>query len=201
MDGDDRRKMNGEEKGKTDGDDRGKMNRETMDRKKKVRREAIITALKTASGADFTMSFFLTVKKGEHILDASFLYAAGNFNTVWTRPFASAVFEPETGAVLVYRNCYVDDFADSSSYPMTCRVDYAVPFAKTAEEQGELVKRIQELYFVIRLLPWKESLDEKEKRAAGMYRDSFFKAVPKGLLPFYQALSPEFYEWLGDGFV
>lgn len=51
-------------------------------------------------------------------------------------------------------------------------------------EQEELVKRIQELYSVIRLLPWKESLDEKEKWAAGMYRDSFFQAVPKGLCHF-----------------
>ena len=88
------------------------------------------------------ISFFVPVKRKGHILDAVFLYKAGN-SRERARPFASALFEPRSGAMLEYRNAYINDFADQTKYPMEQKISYAVPFARTAKEQGKLVQTVK----------------------------------------------------------
>lgn len=158
--------------------------------------DAIIAAIKTATRSNFSLSFRVPVRKAGHVLDAAFLYDMGSFDTVRTRPFASVLIEPATGTLLEYCNAYIRDFADSGKYPMTLKIDYSVPFAKTAAQQGALVAKIDELYGSIRELAWKEELTEEGKRAVREYRDCFEKAVPKDLVVFYEALAPEFMGWM-----
>jgi len=143
------------------------------------------------------MSLPVPVKRGEHILDAAFLYAAGTFSPLRPRPFASILLEPKSRAMLEYRNSYISDFADALRCPMDRKLDYSVPFAKTAKEQGELVEAINGLYKTVRELPWKAGQTDEEQKIAAEYRSYFFKAAAKDLLPFYEALSPEFFKWLG----
>lgn len=156
----------------------------------------VIAAIKTAAGSDFSMSFFVPAKKGGYILDAAFLYGMGDFSPVRTRPFASVLIEPDTGTMVEYCNACIRDFVDSGQYPMWKKIDYTVPYAKSAREQGGLVNEVNELYKSIREFPWKDNLNEDEKTKADRYRSCFYKAVPKALLPFYQGLSPEFFRWL-----
>lgn len=167
-----------------------------MEKKRKSRETDVITALQMATKMNFAMSFLVPVKKGEHILDAAFLYGTGSFSVMRTRPFASILMEPNTKALLEYRNAYFDDFMDSAQYPMALKLDYSVPYASSAKEQGELVRKVQELYGSIRALPWKDGLDVSEKEMAMEYDNCFYRAVPRALLPFYEALSPEFFAWL-----
>lgn len=153
-------------------------------------------AIQMAAKSNFAASFFVPVRKAGHILDAAFLYPTGGFNPMRTRPLASLLVEPKSGAMLEYRSARVSDFMDPEQYPMTMKLDYSVPTAKTAQEQGALVDELNKLYPAIRELPWKDSLNEAEQAQAAAYRTCFFQAVPPGLLPFYEALSPEFYVWL-----
>lgn len=168
-----------------------------MNTNKPSRERDVITAIQTAAGMNFAMSFLVPVKKGELILNAAFLYPTGSFSPIRTRPFASILLEPQSGAMLEYRNAYISDFADSEHYPMTMKLDYSVP-ARTAAEQRALLEKLDGLYPSVRKLPWKDDWADGERAAAAEYRQSFFKAVPETLLPFYKALSPEFYAWLRE---
>lgn len=161
-----------------------------------LRKKEILQAVKTAAGTNCALSFPVPVRKAGHIPDAVFLYDMGTFSAVRARPFASALLEHGSGILLEYRNAYLDDFMDTKEYPLAQKIDYSVPFAKTAAEQGKLLERIDELYESIRELAWKNESEESEKRAAKEYGVCFYRAVPRDLLPFYEALSPEFFAWL-----
>lgn len=164
--------------------------------KENIYKDDIFEAIKTATRSNFAMSFYVPVKKAGHCLDAAFLYEMGNFTTMRARPYASVLVEPETGMLLEYCNAYISDFADSLNCSMSQKIDYSVPYAKTAAEQGALVARVEELYETVRKLAWKEELTENEKNAVREYWDCFQKAVPKDLLVFYKALAAEFWEWI-----
>lgn len=163
--------------------------------KKKNKYQDVLTAVKMATRDNFSMSFPAPVKKGGYILDAAFLYGMG-ISTVRTRPFASVVLEPKSGTLLEYRSAYLEDFADADKYPMSLKIDYSVPSAQSAKEQGELMEKVNMLYGSIRELAWKDKLTGEDERAAAEYYDCFRRAVPKDLIPFYEALSPEFFGWL-----
>ena len=167
-----------------------------IENKKRIFNEDIFTAIKTAIRSNFAMSFYVPVRKAGHILDAAFLYDMGNYTTVRTRPFASVLIEPASGTLLEYRNAYINDFADAQNYPMSLKIDYSVPYAKTAAEQGALVARVEELYETVRELAWKEELMEDEKKVVSEYWDCFQKAVPKDLMAFYKELAPAFLGWI-----
>lgn len=158
--------------------------------------QTVIMAIQSAANVNCAMSFPVPVKKGVHILDAAFLYPAGLFSPLRPRPFAAVLLEPNSGAMLEYRNAYIHDFADSALYPMGIKLDYSVPFAKTAAEQGKLTETVNELYAAVRELAWKDALTDAERNTAAEYRACFAQAVPKALLPFYRALSPDFFKWL-----
>lgn len=164
--------------------------------KKEKRYKDVTAAIKTAVRFNFSMSFFVPVRKNGYIFDTAFLYDMGDFSKVRLRPFASVILEPESEVLLEYRNAYLDDFMDADKYPMSLKIDYSVPSAKSAKEQGELVGKVNELYTAIRELAWKEGLEEHEKKVVREYYSCFCRAVPNALLPFYEALSPEFFVWL-----
>lgn len=159
-------------------------------------KDDIFAAIKTATRSNFAMSFYMPVIKAGHRLDAAFLYEMGDFATMRTRPYASVLIESETGTLLEYRNAYISDFADSQNCPMSMKIDFSVPYAKTAAEQGALVARVEELYETVRELAWKEELTEDEIKAVREYWDCFQKAVPKDLLVFYKALAADFWKWI-----
>lgn len=168
-----------------------------MNTNRASRERDVIAAIQTASGMNFAMSISVPVKKGKHILNAVFLYPTGSFSPVRTRPFASILLEPESGAMLEYRSSFISDFADRERFPMTTKLDYSVSVG-TAVEQRELLETLERLYPTVRELPWKDGRTVEEQESASQYRKCFFKAVPEALLPFYEALSPEFYAWLRE---
>ncbi|MCH5264951.1 MAG: hypothetical protein J1F02_03555 [Lachnospiraceae bacterium] len=165
---------------------------------KKIKSIDTIAAIKVATGTNFSKSFYIPVKKGDHILDAAFLYSAGSLSQTRLRPNASIIIEPGSGSILEYRNSYINDFMDSAKYPMTLELDYSVPSAKSAKEQGELVKTVNELYGDIRKMAFKETLSDAQKKTLAKYNSCFYKAVPDSLVPFYEALSPEFFQWMKE---
>lgn len=161
----------------------------------KSRYHDVLAAIKIATRTPFSISCLVPVREGEHILDTAFLYGVG-ISAVRTRPFASVTLDPKSQTLLAYRNTYLDDFADTDRYPMSLKIDYSVPYAKSAREQGELLERINVLYESVRELAWKDSLTQEDKKAAAEYCNCFDRAIPKALIPFYEALSPEFFGWL-----
>lgn len=163
-----------------------------MEMNKTDLRNRMLAALKTATGANFAMSFAMPVCRNGMVLDAAFLYATGVPSNMRTRPFAMIVYDPASGTLLKYQNAYLDDFMGEGR-SMAEKVDYSVPGAVSAREQGELVRKVNALYEEVRGFALKETLSAEETEKLGAYKESFFKAVPAGLLPYYEALSPDFY--------
>lgn len=152
----------------------------------------MIEFLQKAIGSKFAVSFFLPMEKKGHILDSAFLYSSATNNTKRTRPFAMIIVDPKSGSLLEYKNSYIDDYMDGEKYPMNMQIDYSVPCAKTAKEQIAYMKKVNELYGIVRELFFKKELTEEERVKFAEYKENFIKAVPTALLPFYEGLTPAF---------
>ncbi len=120
-------------------------------------------------------------------------------NTLQTervRPYAWASVSPEHGRVLSFQTCVIHDFMDTQKYPLDQLVDYSVPIAKTAKEQGELLKQYEAAYEEIRKFAFAEKLDEIQKNQLKIFWQLFSRTIPPGLIPYYESLSPDFFEWM-----
>lgn len=169
-----------------------------MEKNLEALRNRMLMSLKSAAGTNFGVSFLFPVLKNVITVDAAFLYTVGTNSARRTRPFAMIVIDPQTGSLLKYQNAYFEDFMNPEEYPMNLQVDYSVPSAQTAKEQGALIKKVNELYEGVRGIAWKDAYTKEEEKLFAEYKESFYKAVPVGLLPFYEALSPEFFAKLKE---
>lgn len=163
-------------------------------------RNDVIYDLQRVVKANFCTSFYVPIREGITVLDTAFLYRAAPSSdvTLRPRPFAKVVIEPEKQLLVAYQDARIYDFMDTEAYPMSEKIDYSVP-ARTAAEQFKLIKNVNELYKKIRLFPWKDSeLSEDEAHIVSEYAACFYQTIPKSLLPFYEALSPEFFAWLSE---
>lgn len=152
--------------------------------------------LKAVICADCVHSLFVPVQKNGQVLDAAFLYSMGKPGVEWTRPFASVLLDSASGTLLEYRNAYISDFIESEEYPMTRKLDYSLPEGRSAKEQGALIHGLQEDYPQLKAAVFKASWSDSERALLASYKERFYQAVPGALVPFYTALSYEFFQRL-----
>lgn len=157
-----------------------------------------IKVLKSLVNSEFTVSYFVPAVVDGNIVDLAFVYASLANVQEKTRPFAKVMFEHKTGCLLEYKNSYIDDYMDSNKHPMTTKIDYSLPKEISAVEQGMTVRKVNAYYDAICLLAYKTDVSDKEKEKIREYKTLFYKSVPKALLPYYEALSPEFFSWLNN---
>lgn len=154
-------------------------------------------ALEKLTGVKAAMSFFVPVMRNGHKCETAFLYGSET-RLEKNRPFAAVTVDYKTGALLEYRNAFISDFADTEKYPMDLLIDYSVPFDRTVSEHCEMVKKLEDLYAKVRAIAFNDVLSGEEKALTAGYYDTLVKMTPKALMPFYEALSPEFFQWLAD---
>lgn len=121
--------------------------------------------------------------------------------SVVPRPYAWFAIDAETGNMLFYHSCQEMDFLDARVFPEGCRVSNQVGFSGK-EEYQEACERMKELYEKLRLLFWQgktQGFTPEETAAREEYTKLFAKAIRIGQQAFYQALAPEFFQWLGVG--
>lgn len=114
------------------------------------------------------------------------------------RPFAWIGIDSETGEFLYYKHCLCEDFIDTQAYPPESVIKAEYITERTLEEQIEYDKELWRLYSIIREYAFSETLTDEQKEVLRKYREIWEKTVLLDLKPYYEALSPEFFEWLSQ---
>jgi len=113
-----------------------------------------------------------------------------------SRPFAWVGFDKESGMLLYYKHCMSEDFMDTEKYPPTVRLKGEFSSQRTPAQQAEYESRLWEAYKKIRGFVLRENLTDEQKALVAEYRRIWELAVMTDLIPYYKALSKEFFEWL-----
>lgn len=153
-------------------------------------------ALSVQFGSETTCSFPVPAKRGNQLVDAMFLYrsAAGHAGE---RPFAWVLLDSRSGEVLLLSDCAIHDFADTSRYPLDEPVELTLPRPLSAREHTKSFQELYEAYEQVRLFAFGAGLAPWQRDAADRYKSLFLRLAYTGHYPFYRALSPEFFDWLG----
>ena len=111
------------------------------------------------------------------------------------RPFAYLGVLSETGDILFYKHCAVEDFMETKSYPLDTKVDDQLPADRTVEEQIHMERQLLETYEVVRQFAFRDELTSQQKVALRRFSELFNRVVPSGLMPYYHGLSSDFFRW------
>ncbi len=161
-----------------------------------LRKETLAT-LKDAVGINFAVSYFVPVVINKALADVAFLYPLAA-TTEKTRPFAKVMFEHNTGNLIGYSNAFINDFMDSEKYPITTKINYALSSDISVVELNNLMKQVNSEYDEICRTVFKKDISEEEKEKIRGYKAAFYASVPEALMPYYEALSPEFFNRLSN---
>lgn len=156
--------------------------------------------LKISFASEFSENTFYSmpvlVKRSDLIFDALFLYQMDEVEEEgWLiqRPFAWGMFSFYNQAEKCFCWCAAQDFISQEEYPlgsMATSQPIALSDSDLQEEGIALYNALRDFAFETDLTP--AQLDIQRK-----YCDLFFRLCYDGLYPFYYALSPEFFQWLG----
>jgi len=128
-------------------------------------------------------------------VDKVFLYR-NSLDTRRTRPFAVMITAADDGRIVSLTDCRYRDYVDSGKYPFSGKLDYRMPEKESPADFQMEQSMIRKLYEAVRLFAFEEELEPEKRQLLSKYRFLFEHAVPKDLLPFYQALSPRFEAWI-----
>lgn len=150
--------------------------------------------LSVLTGGSYEMGPWLPCRVQEHLCEQIFLYSGTGKKR--NRPYLSVLINSQTGAVLELRNAYVNDFVDGEKYPLGGVMDYSVPTARTAAEQGELLKKLNGLYGVVRTFAFADDPTQEQQEVLRDYAHCLEDAVPAALTDFCRDAQPEFFRWM-----
>ena len=131
------------------------------------------------------------------IVERSLLRSVASRSKKLRRPFAWVGFDRDSGMMLYYKHCMTEDFVNTEEYPAGTELkgDFSSP--RTPEQQAEYESALWECYEKIRDFALDNDLSGEQKELVRRYKKQWELTVMTGLLPYYKALSPEFFEWLG----
>lgn len=112
-----------------------------------------------------------------------------------SRPFGLLTVSAETGGVLTYQDCRLEDFVDSGQHPADEKISYALPKKIRVKEFKLEQSLLEKMYEMVRVIAFAESLTEQQQQVLHKYWVVFEKAVPVDLMPYYQAMGQKFFEW------
>ncbi|MBR2257710.1 MAG: hypothetical protein IJ899_10370 [Blautia sp.] len=128
-------------------------------------------------------------------VDKAFLYR-NTLDTSRTRPFAVLVTAADDGRIVLLADCHYSDFVDPGRFPFSRKLDYRMPEKESVEDFQMEQHMIRKLYEAVRLFAFQKGLGLEQKQLLEKYHFLFSHAVPKDLIPFYEALSPRFEAWI-----
>ena len=155
--------------------------------------------LHPAWDSDTAFSLPVSVLRGKKAYDALFVYRAPIRKKPPTapRPFQWLLLCPQSGQAVLWCDCAVQDFISSEHYPSGCEVDMSQKKPLTAKKYTYLHARLLELYEQIRTFAFALPVHPAQQKLLDEYRELFVKVAYTGHYPFYQALAPDFFAWLG----
>ncbi len=115
-----------------------------------------------------------------------------------TRPSAYIEIDSETGVLLFYKHCMYEDFVNTEEFPPGTPVSNKFETERTVKEQIEFDKALWELYKDLRTFAFEENLTEDQLKTVREYKEMWNKTVLCDLKQYYEALSPDFFNWLND---
>lgn len=127
-------------------------------------------------------------------VDKVFLYRNA-LETNRTRPFAVLITAADNGRILSLMDCRYSDYVDPVRFPFSRKLDYRMPEKESVKDYQMEQQMIYKLYEGIRVFAFDGNLESKKAELLRKYRFLFAHAVPRDLVPFYQALSPRFEAW------
>lgn len=112
------------------------------------------------------------------------------------RPYAWIIVDTQTGKLLSYNSCTLNDFAQSTGIVMNENIDYSVPAGGSFREILMLKQRFCNLYDKVRLFAFKDQLNKEEMETLKEYYNLHKKMFSTNVNILYRALSPDFYMWI-----
>lgn len=148
-------------------------------------------------GPNTQISFPVIDKVNQIIVEKVFVYPF-SFNEMRTRPFGCITFSMTDGLLLKYENSYLFDFINTEEYPFDKKISYKIPGGneKSISEYQSQVSNIFDLYESIRRFAFKDELTTDQKETLSKYYLLFNNTVPPTHMPFYQALSQKYMNWV-----
>ena len=118
--------------------------------------------------------------------------------TVRQRPYAWLEVDAETGWLLQYAHCSVQDFASALNTPLTETLDYSAPGGGSYRELLTKKRMFAQLYEEIREFAFTETPDEIQRGKLRQYRELQGQVIGPKVLEYYKVLSPEFFQWMDE---
>jgi len=111
------------------------------------------------------------------------------------RPFGLLTVSMETGSVLAYEDCRLQDFMDTAAHPFDAPVSYALPRKLGVKEFKLQQGLINKLYEAVREMAFSQELTDSQQEILQRYWVMLEAAVPADLLPYYQTMGKNFFDW------
>lgn len=133
------------------------------------------------------------------LYELAFVYSmapSGLGYLVTERPFAWLAVSSYSGDILFYNDCSYADFA--KDYPLNSRVSLSLKEKLSIDEFLKLDEEFVKVYEKIREFVFADAnkLSQQQKDVMSKYRELFDKVIAPDFVPYYKALSPEFFKWI-----
>lgn len=148
-------------------------------------------------GADVNCSFPALRMRDGILMDVMFLYSGQPDAQEGPRPSGWVALQSVTGKLLLAADCAVCDFADTAAYPLDSVVALTREPSLSQKEHTQSWARLYELYEQLRLFAFEPEPADWQHEIVDEYARLFLRLAYAGHLPYYRALSPEFFGWLG----
>ena len=159
-------------------------------------RKKIHLIIKELFGENVALSFPVPCVENGLKTERYFIYRM-SFDVMKTRPFAVISILMSDGTILAYRDCRIQDYMDTQSYPFSEKIYYTIPDDSiSAVGLKRAMAEFDELYQQIREFAFRETLSDAEKEAIGKYQAMFDQLVPAALIPYYHGLNEAFFHWI-----
>jgi molecular chaperone GrpE (heat shock protein) len=146
--------------------------------------------------AEAVFSYPVGVRREDRFYDGVFAYYHQDGRDTAARPHAWALFSMDTGNLCLLSECAAADFINPVQYPLDTAVSMALPRSMDNRKIKALQKDLIAAYDNLRQFAFEENLNRDQVAVVVRYKDLFMQLCPKGLYPFYHALSPAFFHWL-----
>lgn len=151
------------------------------------------SVLKTVNGV---VGYLIPCIENEKIVERTFIRSANPLNKM--RPFAWLELDSETGTLMFYKHCMHEDFVDTEKYPPNSIISNRFTSERSTKEQLECEKALWDLYSSLREFVFNNDLTEDQKVILKEFKEQWNKTVLCDLKTYYEALSPEFFEWINE---
>lgn len=141
------------------------------------------------------VSYPVPGKINDCIIERFFLFS-NQPTAIKGRPYAWFSIDSETGKLLQYCNCKVQDFAEELNTPLNQKIDYSAPMKGNNKELMAAKREFTSVYEQIREFAFLSLLEDAQKKLLSRYKELQDQLISPDAYSYYLLLSKEFYTWM-----